>query len=390
MRLNLFFITASITLNMSTVLAGWVLDNYGRRICYLLAALVLFLGAGCMALAFWLDEEWKLIPYHIDGYLIGNLLLGLGGTFLFVSSYQLSNTFPRHTGLIVALVTGAFDASAAVFLFYHLAYEATSHAFKPAYFFLGFALFIPLLLLMAEFTLMPKSDYHTRRDYQAAIARAQDATRDIHDSDEDQDIDPGISYSHHQQQQQQHRASLREAELAAIETVTGDVDDRRVERETARARHLTSGVYGILQDNSNHHDHEHDHHHHHHTPSVLRQMATPWFWLLLLLTVLQMTRMNYFIATVRAQYRFMLDGDEGLAERVNSFFDVVLPVAGVLTTPLIGVLLNEVPVWGTLGVLTFLIVVLGVLNCISGSLCAGYATVVAFVVFRPLYYSAVS
>lgn len=375
MRLNLFFITASIALNVSTVFAGYVLDNHGRRACYLLAAVILSLGGWCMSLAFWMGENgdgsdddkkggrrlagYDFIFQYVDGYMIGNLLLGLGGTFLFVSSYQLSNALPRHAGLVVALVTGAFDASAAVFLFYRLAYEATDHAFQPAtFFFSAYAVAIPTLLVVAEFALMPRSGYTTRRGYQAALAAAQQE-EETADGDGDEN-------------RRRRRRGKMEEEEARIATVTGNAAQRRGDREVARERRATSGVYGILQGQA-----------------VAAQMATPWFWLLLLLTVVQMTRMNYFIATVRAQYRYMLGGDEGLAERVNGVFDVALPVAGVVTTPFIGVLLNEVPVWGTLTVLTGLIVVLGVLNCI-GTLWAGYATVLAFVLYRPLYYSAVS
>lgn len=365
MRLNLMFILASITLNISNMLGGWVLDNYGRRTCYVLAAVILFLGGGCMALAFQLGENLG----HFDGYIVGNLLLGLGGTFLFVSSYQLSHAFPRHSGLIVALVTGAFDASAAVYLFYRLAYDATDQAFKPAYFFATFAVCIPLLILTAEFTIMPSTSYVTRSEYQTAIDRAQDPTRDVHDSDDE-------AYAGRPREELQRtrhrRAARRGAQLEAIEAVAGNEEERRADRAAARGRQRASGVQGAEVREL----------------PFARQVLTPWFWLVLALTVLQMMRMNYFIATVRAQYRYMLGGEE-LAARVNSFFDVALPVAGVITTPFIGVLLNEVPVWGTLSVLTVLIVVLGMLNVIS-ALWAGYATVVAFVVFRPLYYSAVS
>lgn len=390
MRLNLFFITASITLNVATVLAGWVLDHWGRRTCYLLAALVLFLGGACMSLAFSRQGESESTGSSqddlgvFDGYIAGNLLLGLGGTFLFVSSYQLAHAFPRRAGVVVALVTGAFDASAAVFLCYRLAYERFSpHAWlvRPAHFFLAFALAVPTLLVVAEFALMPPHGYHTRRAYQAAIARAQDASYDDDDDDStthhhgsssDEEGDHTNNYEDPAARRRQRRASRREAQLTALETVTGDATTRRADRAAARARQAASGVDGILQG-----------------LPVGRQAATPWFWLLLGLTVLQMTRMNYFIATVRAQYRYMLGNDDKGAEAINDFFDVALPVAGVVTTPLIGVLLNEVPVWGTLAVLTVLIVVLGVLNCV-GTLAAGYATVVAFVLFRPLYYSAVS
>lgn len=364
MRLNLMFTLASIMLNISNMLVGWVLDNYGRRLCYVLAAVILFLGSGCMALAFRMGERTG----HFDGYIVGNLLLGLGGTFLFVSSYQLSNAFPRHSGLVVALVTGAFDASAAVYLFYRLAYDATGHSFKPDYFFAGFAVFIPLLILTGEFTIMPPTSYVTHGEYQVAIHRAQDEARDVHDSDDEVYADRPFEL----QRARDRRAARRGAELEAIETVTGNEVEREEYRSAERDRQEVSGVQGAgVRD-----------------LPFARQVRTPWFWLILVLTVLQMMRMNYFIATVRAQYRYML-GREELAARVNSFFDVALPVAGVITTPFIGILLNEVPVWGTQGVLAVLIVVLGVLNVIP-ALWAGYATVVAFVLFRPFYYSAVS
>lgn len=364
MRLNLMFILASITLNISNMLGGWVLDKYGRRMCYILAAVILFLGGGFMALAFRLGERLG----HFDGYIVGNLLLGLGGTFLFVSSYQLSHAFPRHSGLIVALVTGAFDASAAVYLFYRLAYEATGHALKPSYFFTGFAVTIPTLILAGEFTIMPPTSYVTRGEYQVAIHRAQDESLDVHDSDDETYRDRPRDLL----RARERRAARREAELEALETVAGTEAERRADRATAREREEVSGLQGAeVRD-----------------LPFARQVCTLWFWLVLVLTVLQMMRMNYFIATVRAQYRYMLGGEK-LAAQVNSFFDIALPVAGVITTPFIGILLNEVPVWGTQGVMTVLILVLGTLNVVP-ALWAGYATVVAFVIFRPLYYSAVS
>lgn len=378
MRLNLFFITASIALNVSTVLAGYVLDNHGRRVCYLLSALILFLGSACMSLSFHLGER-RL--GHFDGYVAGNLLLGLGGTFLFVSSYQLANAFPRRAGLVVALVTGAFDASAAVFLFYRLAYEAASSSsppggllhnlLRPAGFFLLFAAVVPPAIAIAEFALMPAAAYSTRREYQAAIAAAQDDSRDAHDPDGDPS-----SAAPFPEERRRRRASERGARLEAIETVTGGADDRRAAREAAKGRQAASGVAGAAAGLRR--------------MGVGAQMATPWFWLLLAMTALQMTRMNYFIATVRAQYRYLLGGDEALAGRVNAAFDAALPVAGVVTTPFIGLLLNEVPVWGTMAVLTGFVAVLGVVNCLEGRLWAAYATVGAFVLFRPLYYSAVS
>lgn len=59
-----------------------------------------------MALAFAISE--------FDGYIAGNIFLSLGGTFIFVPSFQVANAFPKWSGTIVAMVTGAFDASVSV------------------------------------------------------------------------------------------------------------------------------------------------------------------------------------------------------------------------------------------------------------------------------------
>lgn len=63
-----------------------------------------------------------------------------------------------------------------------------------------------------------------------------------------------------------------------------------------------------------------------HGKSAKEQMLSPWFILITLVTVLQMLRMNFFIATIRSQYEYML-GSERAARTINSFFDAALPVS---------------------------------------------------------------
>jgi MFS family permease len=355
LRLNLFFVAGSIATNVSCLVAGFALDRFGRRFCYLASAA--FIAAGCvlMALAFRIPE--------FDGYLLSNLLLGLGGTFLFVSSYELANAFPKYQGHITAVITGAFDASAAVFLFYHLAWEATEGSFSPDQFFIAY-LTIPVLIVVSEFTLMPKASYHTTPELERKIEKAQDSMRDIHDSD--QDLSDGEMY-----RVRSNRAEQRQNKLDRLEDLVGDIEAREERAHQEEERQVVSGIWGVL-----------------HGLPAHQQMLTPWFVLLLLLTVFQMLRMNYFIATIRSQYRYML-GTGDLAEQVNTFFDIALPVGGILATPFIGVILNSVSVASMLAILSGCIVLIGVLNCLP-FLWAGYGTVIAFVFFRPFYYSAVS
>lgn len=357
LRLNLFFVVGSVTTNVSSLLAGSVLDLFGRRACWLAACVLLAAGSLLLAASF-------AFP-GLDGYLVANALLAMGGTFIFVPSFQLVNAFPKHSGAIVAVMTGAFDASSAVFLIYGMVYEATSGKLSLQYFFLGYAL-VPILIAIAEMTYMPPHPYHTMSRLEGLIGKVEQAPPDARErggNGNGNEYGNGNIYG---------TAELaRTATLDQLENVAGDAAQRQDRRKLHEERQEASGVWGVLHD-----------------VSPRRQMLSPWFVLILLLTAIQMLRMNYFIATIRAQYRYMLDSERSATE-VNDFFDIALPIAGVASTPLIGLVLNNLSVPVVFGIVTLFIAAIGILNCLP-YLWAGYATVVAFVIFRPLYYSAVS
>ncbi|KFY96585.1 hypothetical protein V500_02376 [Pseudogymnoascus sp. VKM F-4518 (FW-2643)] len=356
LRLNLFFVLTSIMSNVSTLLAGIALDRFGRRFCYIVSSVTLAIGCILMGSASAIRG--------FDAYIVGNLFLGLGGTFLFVSSFQLATAFPKYSGTVVALVTGAFDASAAVFLFYRLAYDASNGRISLTKFFFGY-LTVPVLIIVAEFAFMPPQAYQSAPEIDQKIKLARDSSRDEHDSDSD------ISDDRELRRVRCLRAERRVTRLEQIEDLVGNPEERQERVDMVGKRQVISGVWGIL-----------------HGVPAHKQLLSPWFILLLLLTVMQMLRMNYFIATIRAQYRYMLNSDDD-ARAINHFFDVALPTAGIISTPFIGLLLNNFSVTKVLLVLTIYIVIIGILNCLS-FVWAGYVTVVAFVLFRPLYYSTVS
>lgn len=355
-RLNLFFVVGSITANMGSLLAGATLDRYGRRVCWVASSCILALATLLMGLSFSIPD--------FPGLIAGNILFALGGTYIFVPSFELANSFPKHSGLIVALVTGAFDASAAVFFFYRLAYEETDGAFSPARFFFLY-LIVPFLILATELLLMPPFAYHTVPELEKKIERAQDSSRDVHSSDHE------ISDSEELTRVQSARAGRRQQRLEQIEQLFGNEVQREERVQVEEGIQEASGVWGVL-----------------HGMPFHKQMRTPWYIIILLLTAIQMLRMNYFIANIRTQYRYML-GSEEQAEEINHFFDAALPIGGVLATPFIGFLLNTFSVAMMAGLLTVLIIAIGVLNCVP-TVWAGYVTVVVFVLFRPLYYSAIS
>lgn len=355
LRLNFFFSLASTTANVSALVVGTMLDRYGPAVCYYIGSACLAAGSIIMSLAFQIDE--------FDGFTMGNFFLALGGTFVFLPSFQIANAFPKYGGSIVALVTGAFDASAAVFLFYRLAYEGSDGAFKPQTFFLVY-LVVPVAIVIAQLTFLPSENYKTAPQLEMKIQRAEETNRDVHTSDEDLPDEEVW-------RRRKNRSVRRRKRLNKLDKLVGDEISRKKQEEAHEHRLETSGVWGAL-----------------HNKSAVQQMLTPWFILLTLLTVLQMVRMNYFIASIREQYAYMLNSP-ALAARVNDFFDWALPLGGVLSTPFLGVLLDNVSTPGVLLIIVLLATAIGVIGSI-GSLTAGYINVLLFVVMRPLYYSAMS
>lgn len=353
-RLNLAFTIASITTNVSALIVGAIFDWYGPRVCGILSSIVLFFGS--LGMAF--QRELRF-----DAIIVSHFLLALGGTFIFVPSFHLSNAFPRYQGLILALITGAFDASAAVFLLFRLIFEATDQRFAVKQFFLVY-LIVPILILLTQLFLMPSHSYETRTELQASAEQADDPGQDLHDSDDE------LS-DREMWRIRSLRADDRKRIRAEISSLLGDVAEQDDHERNEEQKRVTSQAWGAL-----------------HGLPAWKQICTPWFILITLFTILQMTRMNFFIATIWTQYRFMLDSIR-LADRVKDFFDVALPIAGVAAVPFIGTLLDGLPVAGILAIVVALSTVIGIFGVLP-YLWAGYANVVLFCLFRPLYYSTMS
>jgi MFS family permease len=260
LRLNLFFTVGSITANVSALPVGSILDRYGSRVCGFVACGLLTAGSLLMAYSF--------SNPHFDGYIAANFLLALGGTFLFVPSFRIANAFPKYAGTIVALVTGAFDASAAIYLFYRLLFEATGGRFTPDKFFLGYTL-VPALIFLALITIMPSRDYQTPHQLEVKLEKAEDSTRDIHDSDDE------IESYNELRRIRKERAERRKDKVRKLDKVLGDGDVRKQREQHEEERQAASAVWGVL-----------------HGQPAHKQMATPWFVLITLMTVLQMLRMN--------------------------------------------------------------------------------------------------
>lgn len=350
-HLNFMFTVAAVASNLAALPIGSILDNFGPRVCGTLGSLLIAAGSLVMAFA----------PHlRFDGYLCGYLLLALGGPAVFISSFQLSNAFPAHSGFILALLTGAFDASSSVFFGYRLVYERTGGAVGIRQFFLGY-LVVPAFILVLNIFLLPAQSYKTVGEL-VTDADAEE-TADIARANEDAEMDEHTSLLS--------RDSDRLGPVASeVHDLLGSTHaDAQTEREDRK--NDKSGVWGAM-----------------HGASAGRQICSAWFILISLFTILQMTRINYFIATIRPQYEALLRS-RAKAALVNNVFDAALPFGGLLAVPFIGLLLDNTRSATALSVLVATATAIGILGIIP-SLTAAYANIALFVIYRPFYYAAVS
>lgn len=352
-HLNFMFTVAAVSTNVVALPVGTILDRYGPRICGILGSI--FIAIGCFLFAF----AWNLADKGYDGYIPGYFFLALGGPFVFISSFQLSNTFPKYSGLILALLTGAFDTSSAIFLFYRLIYQATNGSFWPKKFFLVY-LIVPVLVLIAQVFLMPKTSYKTVGEL---VVQAEEEGEDHPSDDEIEDVDVRTRL-------QAARRERRESVMSEITELLGSKKGQKQMKKEEQKKNI-SGVWGAL-----------------HGRSAGEQIRSPWFILITLFTVIQMTRINYFVATIRPQYEFLL-GSYDKAVTVNTFFDVALPLGGVIAVPFIGIVLDNLSTTTVLSALVGTATLIGIFGILPYEW-AAYANICLFVVYRPFYYTTVS
>ncbi|PKS06579.1 hypothetical protein jhhlp_007327 [Lomentospora prolificans] len=354
MRLNLMFTVAAVASNVATLPMGAILDNFGPRASNIVGSFLLATGSLLMAYA-------QEVPF--DGLLVGYLLLALGGPGVFISSFQLSNAFPSRSGLILSLITGSFDASSALFYIYRIIYERTAGSLTVQKFFLGY-LTVPATIMLLHLFVLPAYPYKSVGELVSMVEE--------YDS-EGYFSDGSVSPFSEEDQSPLLRGNdgRRYASIATeVENLLGSVhSDAFVRRE--ERRNDVSGVWGAM-----------------HGASAVQQIRSPWFILISLFTIVQMTRINYFIATIRPQYESILDSIDK-AVRLNHFFDAALPIGGLAAVPLVGYFLDNFSTVSVLSTLVAAATAIGALGIVP-RLWAAYANIALFVLYRPLYYTAVS
>lgn len=349
LKLNMMFTVGAMLTNVSALVIGRCLDTFGPKFCGLVGAFFLYLAC---AIFIYSNEIENSVLSFIDPYLVGYASMALGGPFAYMSSFQLSNSFPSKSGTILAIITGAFDASSAVFLVYRIIYNASHRSFTLDKFFKLYLL-VPTFITLAQIFVMPTESYKTGPDTTLCVddEPAQAAETDALLSGE-------VDITHN-------RAPARRDSI-------GDAlkQPYATEGEEFLIEH-SGGVFGVL-----------------HGYSANYQLKTPWFYLMCLFATIQMLRLNYFVATVGTQYTYLLHSlTQGTL--LNRFFDVALPLGGIISIPFVGIFLDYCSTVAVLTVLLGVSLFIGILGLIP-NFYTGLLNVAIFVGYRPFFYTAIS
>ncbi|QPG74534.1 hypothetical protein FOA43_001864 [Brettanomyces nanus] len=347
LKLNFMFTLAAVVTNATAFIVGRVLDTYGPRITGIVGSFVIFGGAVLLA------SGSRITLF--DSYLSGYVTMAFGGPFVFISCFQLANSFPGHSGLVLALLTGSFDTSSALFMFYRVIYQnnyvknLSLNKFFTAY------LIVPVFILVCQLTIMPKNSYKTVETLARIGKTGIDETGLPVDS-EDSRYDP--------QEVNELERTRSHLSIRSSKSVFEEIADKQLNDKSG-------GVHGVL-----------------HGKQVKEQLKTPWFYLMCLFTTIQMLRINYFLATIRSQMTWYFDS-ELTAIKINKLFDIALPLGGVLSIPFIGLILDNLKTLTTLHILLIVSALIGLAGMTS-SIFLQVAGICVLVLYRPFYYTAVS
>jgi len=228
-------------------------------------------------------------------------------------------------------------------------------------FFLGY-LIVPLFILFAQIFIMPPTSYKT----------VGELVKQVEEEEQRLAVSPGADSGGEEYDDDEHilRIEHRETVVSEITSLLGSKGASRHQKKEESKREI-SGVWGAM-----------------HGKTICDQILSPWYILIALFTIVQMTRINYFVATIRPQYEYLL-GSVAEAISVNEFFDIALPLGGLLAVPFIGFLLDRTSTPTVLLVLVSVAVATGILNLLE-DIWAAYANIVLFVLYRPFYYTAIS
>ena len=347
LKLNKMFTMAAVVTNATALIVGSILDNFGPKITGIIGSFVIAIAA------FLLSQGASITIF--DAYLIGYVTLAFGGPFVFISCFQLANSFPGNSGLILALLTGCFDTSSALFLFYRIVFQNNYISNLTLNKFFKFYLIVPVFIFLCQIFIMPHESYKTIED----IAKISETGLD----ESGVPLDPEDTRYSSNEVLSVTRSRSRRGSIKSTKSVFEEIADTRLKK-------ISGGIFGVL-----------------HSKPMIEQFKSPWWYIMCLFTTIQMLRINYFVATIASQMTYYFD--DVISIQLNKFFDIALPLGGIISIPFIGLILDNLHTYAVLCILLCVSTAIGVFGMISIQFLQ-YLGIILLVLYRPFYYTAVS
>jgi len=235
----------------------------------------------------------------------------------------------------MAALTGSFDASSVIFLLFNKLFYYFDKKYSVQTFFLIYMI-VPIIIFIANSILMPKTSLQwseSKIDDQHINTNEPNETSSLLNSTEE---DASLTNSNYQSIISQHEQN---------------------ENREKDIKEMTSW----------------------------EQMKTKEYILITLLTSIFMIRLNFYISTTEEQLQTISNDENGIKNTVQ-FFNIMLPLAGVLSIMPIGWLLDTFKMHISFTVLCSMALIFGIFSLIP-SLSLQFMSILIFVFMRPLLYT---
>lgn len=151
------------TFQIAALPIGIMLDRFGPKFAVLVGSVVFLLGGVGFAFSAFPGKPVNLFlrDFHLlamDFYALSYSFLAFGGPFIFMGTLHLSRAFPSHSGLVMALLTGAFDMSSIVYFIFAKLHDLPNHSLGVKQFFLFYSV-VPALIFLYGLLFMPSTPF---------------------------------------------------------------------------------------------------------------------------------------------------------------------------------------------------------------------------------------
>lgn len=354
------FLVASCLTNASAIIIGYILDNYGPRVTILIGSVLFFCGNAGFSLAANGAHEWLYLPAYG--------LLGVGGPFIFMSTLHLSEAFPSHSGLIISLLTGAFDSSSIIYEFFSMIYRGTSGRIGIPEFFTAYCA-IPVFSFVYGMLMMPREPFSAPLSSPAGDEECcggqERAESEISNSEDDND---------------------------SIDTIVSPVKANDASNNSGGCSPLNATPLPVTMDET--------------TPllpqsaskqityrlkdkRISEQISSLQYLLMVLFMCLHMLRLNFYMQTMSYQVGALFGANSRTAADLSSWFGLLLPVGGVVAIPPMAWLFDRFPPRVPFNLISAMTLLFGLLSMFPIEF-LNYIAVVMFVIMRPILYTAAS